>query len=287
MNNYNITQSTKEEAKIKLAIKGVSGSGKSLSSLLLAKGLSNGDLSKVCVIDTENSINLYAHIGNFSILRLLEPFSPENYIKAITACEDAGFETVIIDSISHCWHHLLQLHSSMQGNSFTNWSKITPLHNAFVQKIQQSTCHIICTIRSKQDYLIQTQNGKTTIEKVGLKPIQRSEIEYEFTTMLDLNIAHQAKAVKDRTGLFMDKELFTITEETGRQLLNWCTNGVKVDDIKNEISKTTSIDQLTALYQLYPAMYNILAGDFEQQKNKIYNHLNTVHNGNNTHYTAS
>ena len=149
MNNFQITQSKREEAKIKLALKGTSGSGKSLSALLLAKGLGKGDLSHSVVIDTENAINLYSHIGNYGILSLSQPFSPENYIKAIAACEEAGFELIIIDSISHCWHYLLQLHGSMQGNSFTNWSKITPLHNSFVQKIQQSPCHIICTIRSK------------------------------------------------------------------------------------------------------------------------------------------
>ena len=277
--NFTIKQSEKKEAKIKLALKGTSGSGKSLSSLLLAKGLGGGDLAKCCVIDTENSIELYSHIGNFHVLSLLQPFSPENYIKAISACEDAGFEVIIIDSISHCWHHLLQLHGSMAGSSFTNWSKITPLHNSFVQKIQQSPCHIICTIRSKQDYLIQTQGNKTTIEKVGLKAIQRAEIEYEFTTMLDLNIAHQAKAVKDRTGLFMDKNLFTITEGTGCQILNWCKNGVKADDVKQEISKAASIDQLTEIYKLYPTMYNMLAGDFEQQKEKIYHNAKSIQNG--------
>ena len=286
-NNFQIKQSKKEEAKIKLALKSVSGGGKSLSSLLLAKGLCNGDLSKAVVIDTENAINLYSHIGNFSILSLSQPFSPENYQKAINACEEAGFEVIIIDSISHCWHYLLQLHGSMQGNSFTNWSKITPLHNAFVQKIQQSPCHIITTIRSKQDYLIQTQNGKTSIEKVGLKAIQRAEIEYEFTTMLDLNIAHKAKAVKDRTGLFMDRELFTITEGTGSQILNWCRNGVKVDDIKQEISKTTTIEQLTDLYKLYPTMYNMLAGDFDKQKGIILNNSNSISNGSSTHLAAS
>jgi hypothetical protein len=259
----------------------------SLSALLLAKGIGGGDLSKCCVIDTENSINLYSHIGNFHILSLSQPFSPENYIKAISACEDAGFETIIIDSISHCWHYLLQLHGSMQGNSFTNWSKITPLHNNFIQKIQQSPCHIITTIRSKQDYLIQTQNGKTSIEKVGLKGIQRQDVEYEFTTMLDLNIAHQARAVKDRTGLFTDKDIFTITEDTGSKILDYCRNGVKVDDIKSEISKTATIEQLTEIYKLYPTMYNMLSGDFEQQKEKIYHNTNQIQNGVNANYPTS
>ena len=285
--NFTIKKSEKSNQKIKIALKGVSGGGKSLSSLLLAKGLCGGDLSRCCVIDTENSIELYSHIGNFSVLSLSQPFSPENYQKAITACEDAGFELIIIDSISHCWNYLLQLHGSLAGSSFQNWGKITPLHNAFVQKILDSKCHIICTIRSKQDYLIQTQGNKTTIEKVGLKMIQRNGIEYEFVTVLDIDMNHKAKAEKDKTGLFADKERFTITEGTGKQVLSWCNNEIRVDDIKNEISKTTTIDQLTDIYKLYPTMYNLLSQDFEQQKGIILNNPNSISNGSNTHLAAS
>jgi len=225
--NQRLKQTSRQGVKIKMALKGCSSSGKSMSSLLIAKGLCNGDLSKVAVIDTENSINLYSHIGTFNALILSQPFSPERYIQAIDTCEKAGMKVVIIDSISHCWHYLLYLHGSLQGNSFMNWNKITPLHNAFIQKIQQSTCHIICTIRTKQDYLLQTKDGKITIEKVGLKPIQRNEIEYEFTTVLDINIKHEARVTKDRTGLFMDIPEFVITEEIGTRILNWCTNEAK------------------------------------------------------------
>jgi DNA-binding transcriptional MerR regulator len=290
--NYQIKQSKKEEAKIKLAIKGVSGAGKSLSALLLAKGLCGGDLSKAVVIDTENSIELYSHVGDFRILSLSQPFSPENYIRAIEACENAGFGLIIIDSISHCWHYLLQVHGNMPGNSFTNWNRITPMQNAFVQKIQQSNCHIICTMRSKQDYLIQTLNGKTTIEKVGLKAIQREEIEYEFTTVLDIDINHKAKAVKDRTGLFTakDSESFTISEDTGCQILKWCKSGIAIDDIKQEIQKAANMTELISLYNQYPHLYNILAEDFEQQKTKINtnqkqnNNLNSNNNERNTNH---
>jgi len=229
--NFQLKQSERKQAKIKMALKGASGTGKSMSALLLAKGLCNGNLARVAVIDTENSIELYSHIGSFNVLNLSQLFSPERYCQAIEICEKAGMEVIIIDSISHCWHYLLMLHGAMQGNSFQNWNRITPLHNAFVQKILQSNCHIICTMRSKQDYLMQTQNGKTTIEKIGLKAIQRSEIEYEFTTVLDINMSHQAKATKDRTNLFTDKPEFVITENTGKYILDWCNCEVKTTNI--------------------------------------------------------
>lgn len=266
-----LKQSQRQQVPIKLALKGASGTGKSMSALLLAKGLCNGDLSKVAVIDTENSIELYSYIGSFNVLNLPAPFSPEKYIQAMEVCEKAGMTVIVLDSISHCWHYLLQLHGAMLGNSFTNWNKISPLQNAFVQKIQQSPCHIICTMRSKQDYLIQTQNGKTTIEKIGLKAIQREEIEYKFSTVLDIDMNHQAKATKDRTGLFMDKPEFVINEDTGKQILEWCNCGVKLDDVRQQIKVSNTIEQLNSIYNYYPFWYSMLSQDFMQQKTKLLN----------------
>lgn len=116
----NLRQSHRKQAKIKLALEGCSGSGKSMSSLLLAFGMTN-DWTKIAVIDTENgSADLYAHLGQYNVLTLQAPFTPEKYIEAITVCENAEMEVIIIDSISHCWDYLLEYHSSLQGNSFTN-----------------------------------------------------------------------------------------------------------------------------------------------------------------------
>jgi hypothetical protein len=282
-----LKQTTRKASKIKLALTGTSGSGKSMSSLLLAKGLCNGDLSKVAVIDTENAIDLYSHIGNFNVLNLSQPFSPNRYIEAIELCEKSGIEVIVIDSISHCWNYLLQLHGSMQGNSFTNWNKVTPLHNVFVQKILQSPVHIICTIRTKQDYLMETKDGKTTISKVGTKPIQRNEIEYEFTTVLNITAEHKAKATKDRTGLFNGGLDFFITEATGSALREWCCSTLTLDDVKKQIKDCITIEQLTTLHHQYPQFYQLLTNDFVQQKQQlqenpiINNNLKLNHHGNN------
>ena len=81
-------------------------------------------------------------------------------------------EVIIIDSISHEWEGsggILDIHAGMAGNSFTNWGKLTPRHNAFIQTILQTNKHIIGTIRSKQDYVLNEKNGKQVPEKVGLK----------------------------------------------------------------------------------------------------------------------
>ena len=238
-----LKKATRNQVVMKMTLQGLSSSGKSLSALLIAKGMSNGDLSKCVVIDTENSIELYSHIGNFNVLKLSPPFSPQRYIEAIKTCEDSGMRIIIIDSISHCWNYLLQAHATLQGNSFTNWQRISPIHNAFVQRIMDSSCHIICTIRSKQDYLMQTVANKTTIEKVGLRPIQRIGIEYDFTTVFEIGLNHQAKAIKDRSGLFLDLPAFTISESVGQRINEWCNPGHIQEDAKATIINNLKISQ--------------------------------------------
>jgi len=227
-----LRQASKKQAKIKLAIQGTSGSGKTYSSLLLAYGMTN-NWSKIAIIDAENgSADLYAHLGNYNVLTLKSPFTPENYIKAIETCEQAGMEVIIIDSMSHLWEYLLEFHAAMQGNSFTNWGKITPRQTAFVQKVLTSGCHIIATMRTKQDYVLNEKNGKLVPEKVGLKSIMRDGIDYEFTIVLDVDMKHFAKASKDRTNLFADKPEFIITSETGKTIFDWCNEETNAENMK-------------------------------------------------------
>jgi len=194
-----LRQAERRQAKIKMGLQAPSGAGKTYSALLLAYGLIN-DWSKIAVIDTENhSADLYAHLGNYKVLAFEQPFSPERYIQAIEVCEKAGMEAIIIDSISHEWEGvggILDIHGAMMGNSFTNWAKVTPRHNAFVQKLLQSSSHIIATIRSKQDYVLSEKNGKMVPEKIGLKGVTREGLDYEFTIVLELDLKHQATAQK-------------------------------------------------------------------------------------------
>lgn len=238
-----------------MGLQGVSGSGKTYSALLLANGLVK-DWDKIAVIDSENhSADLYAHLGDYSVVQIGPPFSPAKYIEAIEICEAAGMEVIIIDSISHEWEGqggIIDLHSNMMGNSFTNWSKVTPLHNGFVNKILQSPAHIIATIRSKQDYILSERNGKMVPEKIGLKGVTREGMDYEFTIVLDIDLKHQATASKDRTGLFMDKPQFIITDATGTLIKDWCMSGFKVSDIEAEIDQCTTIDGLRHIFQKYP-----------------------------------
>ena len=231
-----LRQSMRKAAKMRLALSGASGSGKTYGALLIAYGMT-GDWSKIAVIDSENcSADLYAHLGEYNVLTL-DNYSPETYIDAIGVCEEAGAEVIIIDSISHCWDYLLDFHASMQGNSFANWAKVTPRQNAFIQRILSSSSHIICTMRSKQDYVLSEKNGKMVPEKVGLKSVQRDNVDYEFTAVLDVAMNHKATASKDRTGLFATHPEFTITPRVGEAILAWCNvqpqNSRKYDTSSN------------------------------------------------------
>ena len=277
-----LRKSERKQAKIKLAIQGSAGSGKTYSSLLLAKGLTNGDFSKVAIIDTENrSADLYAHLGDYSVLSMDAPYSPEKYIEAIDICLEANVDVIILDSLSHCWDYLLDVHSKMPGNSFTNWGKITPRQNAFVNKILQSNAHIISTMRVKQDYVLNQKNGKFVPEKVGLKAIQRNDLDYEFTIVFDVDITHQAKATKDRSGLFIDKPEFVINASTGRKIREWCDNGTGTEQemlatIAKEIIACTSVEGLRHIYSKYPSYQTKIKDTILLRKTAIENAASQV-----------
>lgn len=237
-----LRQATRTKAKIRLGLSAVSGGGKTYSAILIAKGLSKGDLSKVAIIDTENgSADLYAHMGNYNVLTLNAPFSPERYIDAIKTCEDAGMNVIIIDSITHEWDGkggCLQIQEQL-GGKYQDWAKVTPRHQAFIDAILQSKCHMITTVRRKQDYeMTKDAGGKMKVEKAGLKEVTREGFEYELTANIELDIRHNATALKDRTGLFMDQPQFIPSEETGKKLLEWCESGTTTTAEKVELIKT-------------------------------------------------
>lgn len=279
-----LRQAKRSAAKIKIGLQAPSGAGKTMSALLLAKGLT-GSWSKIAVIDTENkSADLYSHLGSYCVLPLNPPFTPERYMEAIDVCLAAEMQCIIIDSISHEWigqGGILEIHAVMMGNSFTNWSKITPRHNAFIQKILQSECHFISTMRSKQDYVLSEKNGKQVPEKVGLKSITREDTEYEFAIVFDIDMNHQAKSSKDRTGLFDKMPEFTITEKTGERILRWCSQTQTVEHVKAKIEASINLQELGVLFNTYPEYQNSLLAEFQSKKVSLKNNLITsnIHNG--------
>lgn len=260
-----LRKATRQKAKLRIGLSAASGFGKTYSALLLAFGIT-GDWAKVAVIDTEHgSAELYSNLGEYNALPLEAPFSPERYIQAIKACEDAGMEVIIIDSISHEWEGsggCLEIHEKL-GGRFDNWKDVTPRHRAFIEAILQCKCHVITTVRRKQDYALVEGTNKSgrqvaTPQKVGMKEVTREGFEYELTLNLEIiNDKHLAKASKDRTSLFMDKPEFIITEETGRELLAWAETGVSAVDLAiAELNACTDRECAGRVYNRFPQFQN-------------------------------
>lgn len=230
-----LQKATRKKVKLRLGLSSVAGGGKTMSALLLAKGLC-GAWNKIAVIDTENdSASLYSHLGEFNTISLRPPFSPERYVEAIKACEAGGMEVIIIDSIAHEWEGeggIMDLVDKIGGGFSDAWKKLTPRHEKFKQGILQSTCHVITTVRRKQEYALQEKTnaqGRTVMApvKLGMKEITREGWEYEVTLNLEIDIKHMATASKDRTKLFMDADPFVITEATGELIKKWCELGIE------------------------------------------------------------
>jgi hypothetical protein len=219
-----IRKAERVKSKLRLGLAGPSGSGKTMSALKVAKGIGG----PVCLIDTERgSGDLYANLYDYSVITLEPPFKPDLLIDAIHAAEKAGFNVIIIDSLSHFWSDeggILDQADKMQNsgkNRFTLWADLTPQHRRLVNALLNSPKHIIGTMRSKQEYAMETdEKGKASVKKLGLAPVQREGMEYEFTVFFDISQDHDAKATKDRTNMF-GNEVFIMNEEIGGRLAKW------------------------------------------------------------------
>lgn len=271
-----IRKAVRKKAKLRLGIAAPSGAGKTYSSLLMAFGLGE----KVGLIDTEQgSGDLYADLGDYDIIQIEAPYTIDKYLQAIKAFEQAEYDVIIIDSLSHAWAGdggLLDKQSRMTGNSYANWRQITPEHNALVNAILQSPSHIIATMRSKQEYvLVENEKGKQAPQKMGMAPVQREGMEYEFTVMFDINVQHNASTTKDRTRLF-DGKIFKITKETGEELLTWLNDGVTKEqaELNNFKEQAANVADLVSLKKLFAIAYTNLNEKPEQHEAKqIYDEL--------------
>lgn len=278
-----IRKAERKKAKLRMGLVAPSGAGKTYSALLIAFGLGG----KVGVIDTENgSADLYANLGDYDVITLSAPFTIQKYIQAIKAFENADYNTIIIDSLSHAWAGdggLLDKQGKIadtgKGNSYTAWRQITPEHNSLIESMLQSKCHIIATMRAKTEYVMEvTDKGKQAPKKVGLAPVQRDGMDYEFTVVLDIDVAtHQATSSKDRTGLF-DGQIFRPTKETGELLLSWLNDGVDAPDYQMMIKGVLESKDTETLKSNYEAAKELIPtsmnDELESAKKKRYYELN-------------
>lgn len=253
-----LRKATRKAIKLRLNISAPSGAGKTYSALRMAKGIC-GDWAKVAVIDTENgSASLYSNLGEFNVIDLQPPYTPEKYIQAINACVDAGMEVVIIDSTTHEWACLIEenellAQSKFRGNTWSAWSQTTPRHDKFINAVLHANAHVITCTRSKMETVM---GDDKKVKKVGMKDVQREGWEYELTVSLNIDRdTHLAIPSKDRTNLFEGKNPFLITEQTGELISNWCSSGVSEIQVAiNEMEVVASIDQLKEVWSRYKAL---------------------------------
>lgn len=221
-------KATKKKVKLRVLIASPAGGGKTQGALSIARGLGG----RTAVIDTErSSASHYSDRFDFDALDLGPPYSPERFIEAIKAAESAGYQNLIIDSITHEWDGaggVLEINEQLaqakyRGNTWSAWSDSTPRHRAFIDAMLQCNMHVIATARSKTE-TVQGEDKK--VRKVGMKIEQRASVEYEFSVVWEIDhSSHLAIATKDRTQLFADPS--NLTQATGERLLKWLDSGVE------------------------------------------------------------
>lgn len=231
--NFAFHPATKSRARSRIALVGPSGSGKTYSALAIAAGLGK----RVAVIDTERgSASKYAGLPGMPAFDVLEldTFAPETYVAAIAAAGGAGYDVLVIDSLSHAWMGkdgaLEQVDRaakrSQSGNSFAAWRDITPKHNALVDAMLACPCHLIVTMRAKTEYVMETNSrGKQEPRKIGLAPIQRDGMEYEFDVVGDITLDHELIISKTRHPAFDGRVIKLPGRDFGVAIGEWLSDG--------------------------------------------------------------
>ncbi|WP_295406908.1 ATP-binding protein [uncultured Thiocystis sp.] len=280
----------RRQAKLRLALCGPSGAGKTYSALLIAQGLVPG--GKIALIDTERgSGELYADLTPYDVAPLEPPYAPSRYIALIQQAAQDGYDVLVIDSLSHAWSGaggILDLHDQATAadrarNSFMAWREVTPQHHQLVDTILGVNLHVLVTLRTKTAYeIVENDKGKKEPIKIGLAPVQREGLEYEFTTVMDLSVdRHVATATKDRTRLFEGTH-FVPSVATGEALRAWLNTGIDpVEDsqqrlrtLKRAASQIKTVPQLSQWWRqqsahiarLIPADRDILTAHCSDRK---------------------
>lgn len=256
----------REKVWLKTLLSGPSGSGKSYSALAVATGIqSKCGGSGIAYISSEGTrTQYYADSFDYDVLELAD-YSPESYMAAIDEAVESGYKVAIIDSISHEWQYMNDVHDKMPGNSFTNWGRLKGRHKAFMNKILQSPIHVVCCARGKTEWTLEDKNGKQIPKKVGMGSEQDKQVAYEFTVSLLLDQeTHIASTDKDNTRLF-DGKYEVLTRKHGEMLYNWANSGESVAQMvasgANDTSEvTTDADDITLIQNEIIGLAKALGG---------------------------
>lgn len=249
MSKFQIHKATRHHAKLRMALVGPAGAGKTYSALAIGTALvPNG---RVVVIDTEcGSAELYGNRFDFDTLPLTS-HSPLNYVEAIQYCEDQKYDVIVVDSLSHAWMgkdgalDQVDKVADRGGSKFDAWRTVTPKHNALVEKMLNCKAHLITTIRAKTSYVVEKneKTGKTEIRKLGLEAIQRDGLEYEFTLVGDIDLSNTLKVSKTRLdGVMVPGDIF---EKPGANLAgkiySWLMDGAPVTPIVSVVPPVAEV----------------------------------------------
>jgi hypothetical protein len=226
-------KAVKTKSWLRLAIDGVSGSGKTYTAIAIGIGMAEVLGGRVALVDSEHgSAALYADRFDFDTLNLMK-FQIEDYIEALNAAAAAQYPVVIIDSTSHAWDALVErveriASQTCGGNTWRAWGEGTPLQKKLIEAMLNYPGHVIVTCRSKTEYSVQKdKEGRTTIKKVGTAAVQRQGFEYEFTMAMTMDANHVGLVTKDRTSKFQDQFIEKPGKELGKQLIEWLNEGAE------------------------------------------------------------
>jgi hypothetical protein len=250
-------KASKEKSKLRCAIFGPSGAGKTYSALRIATGIAD----KIALIDTERgSASKYADRFDFDVVDL-DRKGIDDYIEFIKKAY--AYDVLIIDSLSHGWEELLEDVDKLakikyRGNSFSAWSEGTPKQRKLINAILDFPGHIIATMRSRTEWTSETYtdnngNRKNKPNRVGLNPIQGKNIEFEFDLLLEMNIDNFMTVIKDRTGKFQHEVIEKPDENFGKELLAWLNDGKEgfpLNAYKDKIQNCQNMDDLYNTYKI-------------------------------------
>lgn len=250
-------QAVRSQARLRLGIDGPSGSGKSYTALRLAFAIPD---ARVAVIEAGENASMLLYEGeapdgvpwNFLHAELKGNYAPGEYVAAIEDAAREGANVIIIDSLSHAWAGAGGALDQVGAAGFTDkdgWRKVTPQHNKMVDAILQSPCHVIATLRSKTEYVIENDDkGRSVPKKIGMAPIQRAGMEYEFTIYGSLDHSHTLTVTKSRCSAVQDAIVHKPGANFMGPVIDWMLKGVAVD--VPDLPKRVSQEQLAKLGEL-------------------------------------
>lgn len=237
---FKFVKANKSQARLRLALFGTSGSGKTYTSLSLATGIQeaitegqaggNQEKPRIALIDSERkTASKLADHFDFLTVNLDQRSIPE-YLEAIKAAKEAGIEILILDSISHAWKWLVKEVDSIakakyRGNTFAAWREGDLLQDEFIDAILDYPGHVIATMRSRTEWTIKKDGDKNAPQRVGLAPDQGKDIEYEFDMLMEFGADLVANVIKDRSGRYQGKPYRKPGVKLGKELATWLQDG--------------------------------------------------------------